>query len=210
MKNKLSIIFLVITLLTSPSVYAWTTSHLQTYYQNSDAFYNYDFESESVSNTNVDFPVNLVFWNNAEVDKVKGAFYGVAEAATRKYMKLKDGSSWVWDSDRGSDEVTTGSKRKHMRLYADSDDRMYDIEWGYYVIATSHYDYPWYGHIWCGYSEQAEEEIAEDAEDIDEVLEVEEDKKYMYNLEPARNETEPGEPTHVWYNNGWTTFIKME
>jgi|Deesub1362B_J571_1020462.scaffolds.fasta_scaffold02069_4 hypothetical protein len=207
MKIKL-LIFLVLISLASASVYGWTTSNLQIYYQNSDRFYNYDFTSPSVSSDNVDFTVNLVFWNNAEVDKVKILFYGY-DVANSMYMILKDEPLWVWDSDRGSAGCVTGNKRKHMRLYADSDDRMYDIDWGYYVIATSHYDYPCVFHEWSGYSEQAEEEIAQDARDNGVSDMVEEDKKYMYNYEPARNETSGGE-THVWYNNGWATFIKID
>jgi hypothetical protein len=206
MKVKLLLVFLMLASLTSASVYGWTTSNLQKYYQNTDGFYNYDFISEDASDTNVDFTVNLVFWNNAEVDKVKVNFYGY-DVANAMNMELKDGTSWVWDSDRGSATCKLGSNiRKHMRLYADSDDRMYDVDWGYYVIATSHYDYPCLIHDWSGYSEQAEEEIAQDARNLGHG--VQEDKKYMYNLEPARNETSGGK-IHAWYNNGWTTFIEQ-
>ena len=36
-----------------------------------DSIYNYDFTSQTVSSSGVDWAVSLVFYNNAEIDKVK-------------------------------------------------------------------------------------------------------------------------------------------
>ena len=42
----------------------------------SDEFYNWDFNSEDARRDNVDWPVTMLFYNNAEVDRVKDVFYG--------------------------------------------------------------------------------------------------------------------------------------
>ena len=147
-----------------PYTLAWTTSNLAVLGIAEDRFYNYDFESDTAAGNNVDFPVTMVFWGNAEVDKVKSIFFGTGAIAEKKYEKVDDGYGWVWDIDRGTkgivySEYLNGVVYLYMRVYADSDDRLYNSYWGYYVIATTHYDdFP--DEDWAGWSEYAEQDFA--------------------------------------------------
>ena len=54
------------------------------------------------------------------------------------YGYENDGSGFVFAADGGV--KTFASKSPHMRLYAPGG-RLYNSTWGYYVIATTHYDY---------------------------------------------------------------------
>ncbi|CAG0975149.1 MAG: hypothetical protein MPEBLZ_00899 [Candidatus Methanoperedens nitroreducens] len=148
---------LLITITVSP-VMAASTNNLTTLYIREDSFRNYDFLSETDSNTNVDWPVSMLFYNNADINKVKSIFF-IGFGSILK-GRLNDGAGWVWDSDGGTKGISSRYGHwLHMRVYADSDDRMYNLAWGYYVIGTTHYDeYPF--ESWSGYSEAAEEEFA--------------------------------------------------
>ncbi len=147
-----------------PYVLAWTTTNLTVLGIAEDRFYNYDFESNTVASDNVDFPVTMVFWGNAEVNKVKSIFFGTGAIAQAKYEKLYDGYGWVWDTDRGTKGIVYSTYLNslvylNIRIYADSDDRLYNSYWGYYVIATTHYDdFP--DEDWAGWSEYAEQDFA--------------------------------------------------
>lgn len=195
---------MVIALLASSvtPVLAWTTSNLAILGIREDYFYNYDFCSSTVSDTNVDWPVTMLFYNNAEVDKVKNIYWGVGPWSTCN-ARLNDGSGWVWDVDRGT--KSTGLHACHMRVYADADDRMYNVDWGYYVLGTSHYDYfEWTPWGWSGYSESAEAELCQVARDKG--YTVFEDWAYFYNYEGYREE---GGGKHRWSNNGWASAVNV-
>jgi len=43
-----------------------------------DAWYNYDGESSSYDADNVDWPINMLFYNNANVGKVMDIYWGGA------------------------------------------------------------------------------------------------------------------------------------
>jgi hypothetical protein len=159
-----------------------------------DAFWNWDFHHTSIppysanAVKNVDWPINLIFWNNADVQTAKSLWNrGAASVpggyffATAQYGRVWDGGSQpaghiaptkaVWDSDRGTyTGVVCVGHKWHYRVYAPSpaaggDDRMYNLSWGYYVIASSHQDHHdnWkkqcYGD-WYGGSEDAEHKVA--------------------------------------------------
>ena len=110
--------------------------------EDGDYFWNWDFNSESVSPTNVDWPISLLWFNDADVTLVKDIVEW-NHVGGEKHARLKDGpGSYRWDSDRGIKEFqgTCTSTVQHMRVYADGDDRIYNTMWGYYVLATAHYD----------------------------------------------------------------------
>lgn len=49
----------------------------------------YDFYSEIASSSNVDWPVTMVFYGHAEVDRVKMIYFGWANAHTM-YARMSD------------------------------------------------------------------------------------------------------------------------
>lgn len=198
--KALIVLSLIITTSVLPAM-AYSTSNLNILSIREDSFYNYDFASETASNTNVDWPVTMLFYNNANVNKVKNIFF--IGFGWLKYGRLNDGAGWVWDSDGGTKGSSSwySDRWLHMRVYADSDDRMYNLDWGYYVLGTTHYDqYP--SETWSGYSETAEEEFASIARSKG--YAVYEDWGNFYNNEPYRVEGD-----HIWSNSGYTTAVNV-
>lgn len=138
-----------------------------------DAFVNWDFRSKSVSASNVDWPVNMLFYNNAEIDKVKDALdalpnTNIGRCGSSKHAQVDDGSGMAWDSDGGIKDDCSSSppseQARHMRVYADGDDRLFNLSYGYYIIGTTHaedchkhgvWPITWCHHHWVGHSEIA-------------------------------------------------------
>ena len=176
-----------------------------------DRFYNYDFIDESVSSWGVACPVTMVFFHNAEIDKVKDIYWGHALFAVWDHARLNDGSGWIWDKDRGTKDVWWCSEIGyyawfHLRVYAPNPpDYMYNPSYGRYVLGTTHLDqYPW--ELWHGYNEDAEEFFADWASDHG--YTVTEDITYYKNYEPFRMEPIPGIKTYYyWDNDGWATVV---
>jgi len=182
-----------------------TTSNLTLLMVAEDSFYNYDFTSKNVSSSNVDWPVSLVFYGNADVNKVKNIYWGVTILANTMYAYLDDGQGFVWDEDRGTKGVvwsncTNSYVWLHMRVYAPNPpDYLYNIYYGKYVIATAHYDqFPL--ESWSGYTECAEKHLAYIAKSKG--YTVYQDLFYFYNYEPYRIQG-----NHIWLNNGYATYI---
>lgn len=182
-----------------------TTSNLTLLMVAEDSFYNYDFTSKTVSSSNVDWPVCLVFYGNADVNKVKNIYWGVTILANTMYAYLDDGQGFVWDEDRGTKGVvwsncTNSYVWLHMRVYAPNPpDYLYNIYYGKYVIATAHYDqFPL--ESWSGYTECAEKHLADIAKSKG--YTVYQDLFYFYNYEPYRIQG-----NHIWLNNGYATYI---
>lgn len=201
---------LIVTLvcLLPPTASAWTTSRLAVVNVGGDYIYNYDFESPSASSSNVDWPVTMMFTGNANINKVKNIYWGTALGANM-YGRVNDGAGWVWDNDRGTKSLGAYSTC-HMRLYADSDDRLYNLTWGYFVIGTSHYDIrEIFPDRRFGWSEDAATELSNLAEDHWSVWFVEWNSINMYNYEPGRWEYEGGSPRHYWQNNGYATQVQL-
>ncbi len=189
------------------SARAWYTSNLTILSVYEDSFRNYDFESTTVSAYNVDWPVNFVFFNNAEVDKVK---YGTGWTAwgSTMYGRLNDGYGWVWDGDRGGKGSWDcyGSSVNHFRTYADADDRLYNAAWGYWTFATTHRDYNECGggDKYSGNSEYAESLLANRAREVWGWFNVWEDIHWYHNYEPSRFVG-----SHWWWNNGYTSYAEV-
>lgn len=178
-----------------------------------DAFRVYDYWSTAdyTDPDYIDWPVNLLFTNNAEVDKVKCYIieltgdYGYG--AQHKNARVNDGSGGMWDSDKGC--KTLGTWDEHFRIYADeSNDHLYNTGWGFYCIATSHRDH-WDsipGLEEYGWSETAEQMICDDFADIDDEwnLTVSRNWKWLNNYEGhgyIGND--------YWQNNGCASKIRF-
>lgn len=209
MLSKITGIVLVSFLIASGfavSANAATTTHLSTLFTNEDQYYNYDFLSQSAWGGNVDWPVTMVFCNNADVNKVKSIYFGSTIASTM-YLQMNDGGGWVWDSDMGTKGALWYSSYLgqyvylHMRVYAPNPpDYAYNSSWGNYVLGTTHYDqYPF--ETWSGYSEDAEKDFASIA--LSKGYTVIPDTLYFYNNEPYR--VEGG--NHYWQNDGYATRV---
>jgi hypothetical protein len=127
---------------TAPAA-AWEATNLAVVSQNEDRFWNYDCETTIAGDPTVcDWPVTIVFWGNATVDKVKNALrsslpiYGVNE-----YFYASDGyhRRWLWVADTGVKSLNL-TKFLHMRVYGGRWGRLSNATWGTYVLATTHYD----------------------------------------------------------------------
>lgn len=130
-----------------------------------DQFLNWDFHNQGES---VDWPINLLFWNNAEIDKVKRQYqfqdgWSGSGCGHTMWSALTDGYSWTWDGDDGIKRPCLPAcmtSATHLRLYAPpATDRFYNPSWGYYVIASSHKDQSEFCFFGTkhGWSEDAEE-----------------------------------------------------
>lgn len=179
-----------------------------------DRFYNWDFENTNwpVTADQVDWPITMMFYNNAEVDLVKSLFYPGFGFIKHAVVGDFDGT-WglVWDSDGGTKSgffcgFGAAGDAYHMRVYADwADDRLYNIQWGYYVLATTHIDHnealgcP---GTWSGESELAEEHFAQLSRNIQ--LWVWEDWWSFFNFEAPHQEGD-----HKVNNNGMQTLVHI-
>jgi hypothetical protein len=148
------------------------------YWNGNRQHYNWDSDGQTLDASQVDWPVTLLFSNNANVNKVKdGPLSGKYDqgASCAGPMNMRVGPNFagmVWDTDSGKKTTCcpiTGSDI-HFRVYADHDDspdRLYNVTLGYYIAATSHHDIRECGSgTQFGYSETAEQEIATDSANI--------------------------------------------
>ncbi len=181
---------------------------------------NYDELSPlpySASPRNTDWPIGAIFWNNANVNKVKDALfpYYSAGAGNTEHLDLftnfPNTSSEDQDEDRGvkTPDVGSGCSRYdlHFRVYAPYPaDMFYYTGYGYFVVATTHYDInegcP--GAVF-GYSETAELLLGTAATNLG--YPVGPNLAPMYNAICYPNACQDGD--HIWYNNGNATYISI-
>lgn len=177
-----------------------------------DAFRNYDFLSQSVSSTNVDWAVSLMFWNNASINRVKNSSIGPLYDQTGSTMngRLRDSTStgYVWDQDGGRKTTKCPGapfnprEARHYRIYADGDDRLYNLDWGYWVYGTTHWDIDecsLSNPAVFGYSENAEEWLVSDWS-ARTGWGAANDWSWFANSEPFRVQGD-----HVWDGNGYAS-----
>jgi len=180
-----------------------------------DRWRNYDFNTREVRSTNVDWAVNLMFWNNATINRVKNILDNEYDrTGSTQHGRLSDNvftQGYVWDDDGGRKTTACPgapfqpNEARHYRIYADGDDRIYNLDWGYWVFGTSHYDIDECSvtrPAWFGWSETAEGWITyrwrqngRGAAD---------DWATFYNYEPYRVEG-----NHVWDNNGYASALHV-
>jgi hypothetical protein len=105
--------------------------------------------------------VSLIFFNNATISKVKAPVSGAMPHTGGLMYAYVAG---VWDQDRGIKQYPgrcDSTTNYHMRVYAPpSTDRMYNMYYGYFVVATTHMDYrEGCSGAWHGESEAAEDYV---------------------------------------------------
>ena len=115
-----------------------------------DHIINYDFDGTSYSDANKDWPVTVIFTNNAEIDSIKddlNQWYHSTGKTQYGYLRDDIDDGYIWDADRGRNQFACPYST-HYRIYAPPSDRMYNTTHGYYVFATTHEDRYHYDH--CG------------------------------------------------------------
>jgi hypothetical protein len=186
--------------------------NLQILYVREDAFRNYDFNSRDVARNNVDWTVALMFWNNATINRVKNSGIGPLydQTGSAQYGRMREGSvaGYVWDEDSGRKTTKCpglpGQPRnaRHYRIYADGDDRLYNLDWGFWVFGSTHWDMDecsLSNPAFFGYSENAEEWLVSDWVGRT-PWGAANDWSWFYNSEPFRVAGD-----HIWDSNGYAS-----
>jgi hypothetical protein len=195
---------------------------LQRIHKREDVFWNYDFESERVGRCNIDWPVDFIFYGNAEIDRVKldmlqyaGYSCGARGDCGRKFhARMNDGVDMSWDEDAGIKNGLCTGNATHIRLYAageldvdDSHDRMFNIDWGSYILGTTHIDNKdCLPGGWSGRSERAEGNVARAVRPIWRVS-ADQDAPVDEDAVPLRNRTLPCRQSgpHILCSDGRAT-----
>jgi hypothetical protein len=170
-----------------------------------DSIYNYDFENQAVDSTHVDWAMSLLFYNNANVNKVKGILEGSYWIyGSKENAYLNDTGSWQWDQDGGmktSSPSCLGSDA-HYRVYAPSGtDDFYNPNFGYYLFGTTHHDHHELCDAWYDNSEGTESDIANRMSSMGYYTRY--DYAWFYN---AQFDTQGN---HHFNNDGYATYIEV-
>lgn len=180
-----------------------------------DRFRNFDYNSTGDGDCNVDWPMDFLFHGNASKFIVKNRMgsIGYDHEGSPKHGKLDDSAGWDWNTDRGRKTYDAWDAcfgdLEHFRIYAVyTDNQMYNVDWGYYVLGTAHIDHHEAGGCpgtWWGESEKAEGRIANSIQEAGAIGlgEVREDQLYFDNF-MAYAVAEDGH--HKW-NSGWATKV---
>lgn len=180
--------------------------NLRLLYFSGDAIRNYDFDTQSVAANNVDWGIDLNFYNNANINKVKNALngYGYQFTGGTKYGRLSDdgGASYVFDADGGRKKGGCWDQYTHYRIYANPTyDNNYSPGMGFWVFGSTHYDNLECGNGWFGRSEGAEWDVNSAAVSAFGVANRYDWASY-YNNEPYRQEG-----THIWDQDGYASYV---
>jgi hypothetical protein len=202
---------LLLVLMTAGGALAWTAANLQPVTSGEDQFYTYDFTTRTLSANGVDWPVTIIFYGNASVSKVKKAFQSRGWSnpfVNTMYAYLNDGSGFSWTSDGGV--KTFATKSSHMRVYAPGG-RMYNSVWGYYVVATTHFDNAELSSPptqWFGMSEDAAGAAVQTATKAWGSQSVSLNAVALGNAQYGEEKGTNGE-RHIWQCDGKATLIRV-
>ncbi|HEV8452879.1 MAG TPA: hypothetical protein VGQ45_15705 [Gaiellales bacterium] len=192
---------------------ASTTTNLKLVAYGHNSFYNYDFDSRTAAATNVDWPVDMIFYGNASVSKVY-AKIGWSWSGSNEYMLLNSGSGATWVSAGG--RKNTICTDTHYRLYAPAAAGYFtDPVLGHYVIATTHLDKNECGTSpTYGWNETAEQHVAARAAQEWGTRSVKHDATTLpggtSTLTLLDNFNETGwQGNHYFYNDGLPTLVKV-
>ncbi len=176
-------------------------------------YLNYDGDNANLSRNTRDWPLTLIFYRNAAVNKVGDALAarGYKNFGSPAYEPYHSGSGahTRYDTSKGrKTDCDSHNNDYHYRFYAPGNtDRFYDLKYGYVVVASTHID-----HNECtsgpkryGRSEEVEQRIANDAEAIG--WSVRRNHSALLNREPLRRDR--NDPGHVWENNGIATDVRV-
>lgn len=184
-----------------------------------DRFLNFDFSTTTASRTKVDWAIDLLFFGNANINKVKKKLNPwLPSHGGPMYARVNDGTGWVWDTDSGIKTQLCPAANQtaaHMRIYAPpSTDTFWNRSWGYYVIASSHFDHNecWINGEWFGHSEIVEGVISRYASSAWGSRAVYPNylDTHSFMMAAGRNGYYAyAEGNHIWENNGLATIIRV-
>ena len=165
----------------------------------------------SVAATNVDWPVDLVFWGNASISKVYNKINWSWSGST-EYEQLNDGSGNVWVSSGG--RKNTICTDTHYRIYAPSAGYLSNTILGHYVIGTAHLDKnECFGSSSYGWNETAEAHVAARAATVWGSAAVVKNAMFMPDGTPTfllfQNAQTGWQGNHYFNNNGYPTLIHV-
>jgi hypothetical protein len=176
-----------------------------------DRFLNYDMVDAVFGRDKVDWPVTVLFTNNADVNYVKNMMDGDwapldASSANQNYNLLNDGFGQAWDGDGGKKTTSCpalGDYANHYRAYGiGAGQHLYNTTLGYWVPATTHRD-------WSECSLSPKYDFSEGTEEkmtywAGRYTAVANDKFNIDNNEPFRVEG-----NHTWQSNAYASTIHM-
>jgi hypothetical protein len=182
-------------------------------------FYNWDFHTPTCARSNnIEWPVDLIFWNHAERKPIKaGLFfpfkYGKPFTSV-EFARINDGAGSFWAKDQGKKTLATSEFTcdSHYRIYAYAE-REYSLQWGYFVIGTTHRDCNEPGVVnfteptEYGLSEHSEAEVNKAVEEnrkSGEIKWVDEPNAYVTD-----NEEMGTQHHHIFENDGLASMIYM-
>ena len=190
-----------------------------------NGFLNYD-GGPNYNRKDRDWPVTLVFYGNARVNKAKDALEEISFPRSdggTKFLpwRLRYNTRYPERIDRDKGKKTQCNhegRDMHARVYASNADQLYDPEYGYYVVASTHYDTgdtddgpgdPCYTgkKKRFGFSETVEGRIAKRF--TDEGYRVHRNVRQAYNYEKKRT-ISPQSEDHIWESNGKLTSIRLK
>ena len=188
-----------------------TTTNLATVRYGGDSFQNFDFDSKTVASSNVDWPVDLVFWGNASISKVYNKIAWSWSGST-EYEQVNDGSGNVWVSSGG--RKNTICTDTHYRLYAPAAGFLSNSILGRYVIGTAHLDKnECLGSASYGWNETAEARVAARAAAVWGSAAVMKNAMLMPDGTPSfllfQNAQTGWQSNHYFNNNGYPTLIHV-
>ncbi len=188
-----------------------TAHHLVQIHSEEDSFLNYDFESENHSRHNVDWAIDLLFWNDSSVNTVKRILEGpFPSLGGPMYAYFDNGGGWKWDTDKGAKEqlFSNFGDVTHFRIYGPpGHDHFFNVHWGFYNIASAHIDHNEVNVIdkWSGESEKAEHIIDSDWRYLLGRRSVFEDHNNFENFQ-SESESTGG---HHWENNAYASKLRV-
>lgn len=170
-----------------------------------DFFYNYDFLSDSVAWNNVDWGMSLLFYNNAEINKVKGQVGGYWAVGSTMHAYMWNNGTWGpgFDTDAGkkTDTPSCFGSTRHFRIYAPpTTDRFYNQSYGYYVVASTHYDHHELCDSWFDDSEGTEGDVGSDVGDNG-------GNAVFHDYGWFNNHAWHNEGNHHWRQDGYATYV---
>ena len=188
-------------LLTGTSAQSASTGNLNMITRLEDSFRNYDFlpNPTLVRADRVDWAVTLLFFNNANVAKVKIFLF----SGSTMYCRYDNGPGFQLDGDDGSKSVACPATgyAYHYRVYG----RLYNTDWGYYVFSTTHADHdecnPFYNSF-GSMEDETENYVAGVFRNRG--YKIQPNFRSFSNYEAPRTEGD-----HRWNNDGYATAVNI-
>jgi hypothetical protein len=174
-----------------------------------DAWLNYDLHTQGTSD--VDWPVDLIFWGNASISKVYSKL-GWFWPGSNEYLQLNDGIGPFWAVSAG--RKNTLCTDTHFRLYADGDGYLSNGVLGNYVVGTSHLDVnECSSNASFGWNETSEGNVAARARAVWGSAAVQANATFLPDGTSTagllHNDNTSTQGTHYFNNNGLPTLVKV-